>query len=243
MLTKLIVNYSPNFSSNTRNSKKVKFLVFHYTGMNSEKNAILRLTDDKSKVSAHYFIKRNGEIISMVPDLHTAWHAGKSRWKNYKSLNKNSIGIELVNKRHQFGYQNYTHSQIKSLINLCKKIKKKYKIKRSNFLGHSDISPQRKIDPGEKFPWEKLSKFKFGLWYKKKDLFDNFKEKKKYKSLFFKNLHKIGYRYFQLKKRVKGDKLVIKAFQRRYYPQKVTGTIDQKTLKISCFLADEYIKS
>ena len=234
---------SPNFSNKIRSNKDIKFVIIHYTGMQSEIESIKRLTDKKSKVSCHYLINRKGKIFSMVIDKRIAWHAGKSRWKNYKSLNKNSIGIELVNKGHHFGYQNYTHSQIQSLINLCKKIKKKYKIKRSNFLGHSDISPQRKIDPGEKFPWEKLSKFKFGLWYKKQDLLDNFKEKKKYKSLFFQNLHKIGYRYFQLKKRVNGDKLVIKAFQRRYYPQKVTGIIDQKTLKISCFLADEYIKS
>ena len=88
--------------------------------------------------------------------------------KNLKILNKNSIGIELVNKGHQFGYQNFSKKQIKSLILLCKNLKKKYSIKKENFLGHSDIAPLRKIDPGEKFPWKKLSNHNFGKWYKKK---------------------------------------------------------------------------
>ena len=90
----------------------------------------------------------------MVKDEKIAWHAGKSKWKNYKNLNKNSIGIELVNKGHKFGYQNFTKIQIRNLLRLCKFLKKKFKIKRENFLGHSDIAPLRKIDPGEKFPLE-----------------------------------------------------------------------------------------
>ena len=101
MPTKLTINYSPNFSTYTRNSKKIKFIVFHYTGMNSEKRAINKLTDDNSKVSTHYFIKRNGEIILMVPETYIAWHAGKSKWKNYNLLNNTSIGIEISNKGHQ----------------------------------------------------------------------------------------------------------------------------------------------
>ena len=90
----------------------------------------------------------------MVKDKNIAWHAGKSRWKKFVNLNKNSIGIELVNKGHQFGYQNFSKPQIKSLIKLCKNLKKKYLIKKENFLGHSDVAPLRKIDPGEKFPWK-----------------------------------------------------------------------------------------
>ena len=99
---------------------------------------------------------------------------GKSKWKKFLDLNRYSIGIELVNKGHKFGYQNYSKSQIKSLLKLCKNLKKKYSIKKENFLGHSDIAPLRKIDPGEKFPWKKLSKYNFGIWYRETKQLMNF---------------------------------------------------------------------
>ena len=101
----------------------------------------------------------------MVQDSYVAWHAGKSCWGKYKNLNKNSIGIELVNKGHQFGYTSFKKKQISSLIKLCKKLIKKYKIKKKNIVGHSDIAPLRKIDPGEKFPWKYLVKNKVGIWH------------------------------------------------------------------------------
>tara|TARA_B100001559_G_scaffold79899_1_gene66335 strand:- start:212 stop:925 length:714 start_codon:yes stop_codon:yes gene_type:complete len=229
---------SPNFSNKIRSKKDIKFVVIHYTGMQSEIESIKRLLDKNSKVSCHYLINRKGKIFKMVPDTKIAWHAGKSKWKEFKNLNEYSIGIELVNKGHLWGFQKYTSSQIKSLINLCKKLKKTYKIKNSNFLGHSDISPTRKIDPGEKFPWKKLSKFNLGQWYKDRILPVNTKDKKKRSSVFFKNLHKIGYRYFHLNRRDQRDKLVIRAFQQHYCPSNVSGLIDKKTLKISAFLAD-----
>ena len=138
--------------------------------MQSEIESIKRLKSKKSKVSCHYLINRKGKLTQIVKDLNIAWHAGKSKWKNFKNLNKNSIGIELVNKGHKFGYQKFTNFQIKSLIKLCKKLKKKYKIKKENFFGHSDIAPLRKIDPGEKFPWKKLSKYNLGNWYQKKNI-------------------------------------------------------------------------
>ena len=93
MALKTILNYSPNFSFKKRNSKQIKFIIFHYTGMKSESDALKRLTDIQSEVSCHYFIKNNGEIVKVVPDLYVAWHAGKSSWKNYKSLNQNSISL------------------------------------------------------------------------------------------------------------------------------------------------------
>ena len=225
---------SPNYSRNSRPKKTIKFIIIHYTGMQSEIESINRLINKNSKVSCHYLINRKGTIIQMVKENKIAWHAGLSKWKNIKNLNKNSIGIELVNKGHFFGYENYSNLQINSLIKLCTKLKKKYKIRRENFLGHSDIAPYRKIDPGEKFPWKKLSNYKLGKWYNlKKDKILSDDKKK----LFFKNLYKIGYRYFKIDKRVKSDKLIIKAFQRRYNPKKITGYIDLKTLEISQFLA------
>ena len=120
----------------------------------------------------------------MVEDRNIAWHAGKSKWKKFTNLNNNSIGIELVNKGHQFGYQKFTKEQIKNLIILCKHLKKRFKIKTENFLGHSDIAPLRKIDPGEKFPWKKLSKFKLGKWYPNKKMTINFNKIKDAKNFF-----------------------------------------------------------
>ena len=228
---------SPNFSNKNRPGNNIKFIIIHYTGMQSEIESINRLKSKKSKVSCHYLINRKGNIIKMVPDNKIAWHAGKSKWKNFNNLNKSSIGIELVNKGHKFGYQNFTKSQITSLLNLCKKLKRKYRIKKFNFLGHSDISPNRKIDPGEKFPWKKLSKFNFGMWYKIKKTKPKIIENKKLNTLFFKNLHKVGYRYFNVNRRAKKDMLVVKAFQQRFNPLNITGYVDKKTFEICKFLA------
>jgi N-acetylmuramoyl-L-alanine amidase len=231
------IDFSPNYINKIRKKKNIQFIVIHYTGMQSEIESLERLKSIKSKVSCHYLINRKGRITQMVKDSKIAWHAGKSKWKNLKNLNAKSIGIELVNKGHEFGYQNFTKVQIRSLINLCKLLKKKYRIKKENFLGHSDIAPLRKLDPGEKFPWKKLSKYQLGTWYKSSK--ENFfpRGKKEIEALFFKNLYKIGYRYFNLNKRNKRkDDLIIKSFQKRYLPTKISGNIDQKTLKISHFL-------
>ena len=171
----------------------------------------------------------------MIKDLNVAWHAGKSKWKKFVNLNNISLGIELVNKGHQFGYQNFSVKQINSLIKLSQKLKKRYLIKKENFLGHSDIAPLRKIDPGEKFPWKKLSKHNLGKWYKNKQNKVEFDQKKS-QFLFFKNLKKLGYGYFSLNKRNSKDKKIIRSFQQHYSPNNVTGKIDQKTFKISQFL-------
>ena len=122
---KLSLNYSPNFDLEKRRKSRVKYLIIHYTGMKSEKKAIKKLLNEKSKVSCHYFIKRNGQIIQMVPDLYVAWHAGISFWKKDKSLNSKSIGIELSNPGHKNNYQNFPKKQIQSLIYVSKYLKKK----------------------------------------------------------------------------------------------------------------------
>ena len=239
MALKTISNYSPNFNSKKRLSKQIKFIIFHYTGMKNESNALKRLTDIRSEVSCHYLIKNNGEIVEMLPDLYIAWHAGKSSWKNYKSLNKNSIGIEITNPGHKHGYKKFTKKQITSLLKLSKFLIKKYKISPKNILGHSDIAVLRKKDPGEKFPWEYLSKNKIGIWHtlNKQDLIKNRKLKisKIEVNIFFRNLFKIGY----LKKYPKDDsknkylKELAKTFQRRFRQELVDGKIDQECLIIS----------
>ena len=235
MFSKLTVNYSPNFSSITRNEKNIKFIIFHYTGMQSEKSAIIRLLDDTSKVSAHYFIKRNGKIILMVPNSYIAWHAGKSKWKNYNFLNKHSIGIEISNKGHENGYQTFSKKQIYSLTRLSKILIKKYKIKRCNILGHSDIAYNRKKDPGEKFPWKLLSKKKVGVWHNlnQKKLIklrnvciDNIEEKK-----LFTYLGKFGYFVNKISK-IQKKKLLL-AFQRRFRNALVSGKPDKECLLIA----------
>tara|TARA_B110000027_G_scaffold128506_1_gene148966 strand:+ start:394 stop:1137 length:744 start_codon:yes stop_codon:yes gene_type:complete len=246
MALKTILNYSPNFNSKKRIIKKIKFIIFHYTGMKTELKAINRLTNIKSEVSSHFLIKKNGEIIKLVPDLYIAWHAGKSSWKNYKSLNKNSIGIEITNPGHEFGYKKFSKKQISSLLKLSKFLIKKYKISLKNILGHSDIAPYRKKDPGEKFPWKYLSKNKIGLWHtlKKKELIKNrnFKISKIERKLFYNNLFKIGYPK-KIPKNINKDrylKSLSKAFQRRFRPELIGGKTDRECLLISINLLKKY---
>ena len=141
---------SPNFD--LKNKRKIKYIIIHYTGMKTQKAAIRRLQSKVAKVSCHYLISRTGIIYRMVEDKNVAWHAGKSKWGRDINLNSSSIGIEMVNK----GFESYPRAQVKSLISLLKKIKHKYKIKKNYILGHEDISPGRKKDPGPKFPWKKL---------------------------------------------------------------------------------------
>ena len=136
MAIKTSLNYSPNFDPKKRKANQIKFLIFHYTGMVSEKASIKRLTDIKSEVSSHYLIKQTGEIITLVPDLYIAWHAGISKWKKYHFLNKNSIGIEIVNPGHSFGYKKFSKQQILSLIKLSKFLIRKYKIDKKLSLIH-----------------------------------------------------------------------------------------------------------
>ena len=246
MALKMILNYSPNFNAKKRPSKQIKFIIFHYTGMKSESNALKRLTDIQSEVSCHYLIKNNGEIVKIVPDLYIAWHAGESSWKNYKSLNQNSIGIEITNPGHEYGYKNFTKKQITALLKLSKFLIKNYKISPKNILGHSDIAILRKKDPGEKFPWEYLSKNKIGVWHtlNKQDLLKNRKLKtnKTEENIFFRNLFKIGYpkKYSKDKNKNKYLRELAKTFQRRFRQELVDGKIDQECLIISKNLIKAY---
>ena len=215
---KMATSYSPNFNLPKRAKNRIKFIIIHYTGMKKESAAIKRLQDPKSKVSSHYLIKRNGEIINLVPDLFEAWHAGVSSWKHFKSLNKNSIGIEITNPGHQHGYKRFSKKQIFSLQKLINILVKRYKIKKKYILGHSDISPGRKKDPGEKFPWEMLAKNKLSFWhnldqkkiqkFREKNLITRIEE-----ASFLKNLYKIGYNDVKKFKTQKNIKYLTLAFQ------------------------------
>ena len=233
----VLLRNSPKFKTKIRSNKGIKIIVIHYTGMQSEVDALNRLTDFKSKVSCHYLINEKGQIISIIPDNYTAWHAGKSRWGKLSSLNKYSIGIELVNPGHNFGYKKFRKKQISSLILLIKKLIKKYNINKKNIVGHSDIAPLRKKDPGEKFPWKILAKSNIGIWHnlKQKKLMKNRKKKilKKEKLIFFKFLNKIGFQTrFNIKKS-KYQKKLIEAFQRRFRPRLISGIIDKECFFIA----------
>ena len=246
MALKTTLNYSPNFNPKKRSLKQIKFIIFHYTGMKKESVAIKKLTNIQSGVSSHYYIKKNGEIMTLVPERYIAWHAGRSNWNKYKNLNKNSIGIEITNPGHKFNYKKYSKKQISSLLRLSKFLIKKYNISQKNILGHSDIAPERKKDPGEKFPWKFFSQNKVGLWHtvKKQELIGSrtFKINKNDKKIFFNNLFKIGYSKKTTEKMNKENFLnsVTKAFQRRYRQELVDGRIDKECLIIVQNLVKKY---
>ena len=235
-MMKIIDFFSPNYDKKKRILNSVKFIVFHYTGMQSERESIKKLSDPSSKVSSHYLINRNGKIFRLVRESRIAWHAGKSCWRKCKNLNKNSIGIELVNKGHQFGYTSFKKKQISSLIKLCRTLIKKYKINKKNVVGHSDIAPLRKIDPGEKFPWKYLAKNKVGIWHNHEPNFLRRYRRlkvltKQDKKKFIKNLNKIGY-CFSVKNKAFFIK-TIKSFQRHFRKELINGILDQECLLIA----------
>ena len=225
-------NYSINFNTPKRSKKLIKFIVVHYTGMKSQSQAIKKLCDSRSKVSAHYFIKDDGKIINLVPDLYEAWHAGKSSWKNLKKLNRYSIGIEINNPGHDHGYRKFKDKQISALKKLLSNLTNKYKIKNCNILGHSDIAPDRKKDPGEKFPWKDLANKDLCIWHNLKEnklkIFRNQKINSREETIFYNNLYKFGY------PKINQNKLfLIKAFQRRFRQSLINGKIDKECFIIS----------
>ena len=179
---KLIETYkSPNFNERIEN-QQLRYLILHYTAMESCQDALERMCKKKNKVSAHFLISKKGEIFYLVNQNKIAWHAGKSYWKNIKNLNSRSIGIEIDNSGHHVNNEDYHHLQIKSLCELIKKLIKEYNINPKNILGHSDIAPFRKIDPGENFPWKKLSEINLSYFPKiKKKLWKTVKEPNIYK--------------------------------------------------------------
>lgn len=149
---------SKNYNKRINDVSDIKFIILHYTAVDFE-DSVKILTSEEAKVSAHYLIDYNGSIHNLVDDEYIAWHAGKSKWKNYEKLNDISIGIEIVNS----GKEKFTKEQYEAIINLCYKLMQKYNIQRSNIIAHSDIAPTRKIDPGIFFNWQKLSNHNLGI--------------------------------------------------------------------------------
>ena len=157
-------NYkSPNYSLR-KSLNIIDTIILHYTGMDSAKSALSHLCNEKSRVSTHYFINEKGKLWQLVEDDKVAWHAGVSKWLDRKNLNETSIGIELVNPGHEHGYKEFTFEQYEILEKLIKYLINKYDIKIDRILGHSDIAPSRKLDPGEKFNWQRLAKKNLSIW-------------------------------------------------------------------------------
>lgn len=139
-------------------------IILHYTGMRTGEEALARLTDPAAKVSAHYVVEEDGRIFALVPEARRAWHAGVSYWRGERDINAASVGVEIVNPGHEFGYRPFAEAQIEAVIDLVADIRSRWTIPDERILGHSDVAPARKTDPGELFPWRRLALAGHGLW-------------------------------------------------------------------------------
>ncbi len=155
-------NRSPNFDS--RDGVAVDMLVLHYTGMQSAAEAVERLCDADAKVSAHYVVDEDGTVLRLVDEAARAWHAGVASWRGETNINHRSIGVEIVNPGHEFGYRPFPEAQIAAVIELCNGVLSRHDISARNVVGHSDVAPTRKEDPGELFPWVRLAGEGIGLF-------------------------------------------------------------------------------
>ena len=157
------IEASPNFDERTGLARP-DMIVLHYTGMQFSQDAIMRLCDPAARVSSHYVVVENGAIVQLVPEVRRAWHAGISSWGGDTDINSRSIGIEICNPGHDFGYPDYPARQIAAVITLCRSIMTRNIVRPENVVAHSDVAPSRKQDPGEKFPWKRLAQSGIGLW-------------------------------------------------------------------------------
>ncbi len=203
---------SPNWDGR---ALPVSMVVLHYTEMEREA-ALQRLTDPEAKVSAHYFISEDGEVVQLVDESKRAWHAGASFWRGHRDVNSASIGIELDHPGHALGYREFAEAQIEALLPLLHDIVQRYDIPRANVVGHSDVAPARKTDPGELFPWDRLARCQLCLPRPEKlelgDPFDN-------DGAFYLALERFGYD-------ASAGRKTVEAFQRRWRPERIDGVID-----------------
>jgi N-acetylmuramoyl-L-alanine amidase len=227
---------SLNYDSRPKTAP-IDMLVIHYTDMETAEEALDLLCSPASKVSSHYLISENGHIYRLVEEENRAWHAGVSFWKGRTKLNDYSIGIELANPGHRCGYKDFPQKQIDALIQLSHGIMSRHHIPPYHVVAHSDIAPDRKKDPGEKFPWKILAQHNIGFWPSKKlevmvphtiEVF-----------LVQQMLSRIGYHVPMHGMYDPGTKLVIEAFQRHFCPHKVHGIIDPETYRQLVRVADE----
>lgn len=206
---------SPNHED--RRGESIDMLVLHYTGMESAAAALARLCDPAAKVSAHYLIDEDGTVCALVSEERRAWHAGLSRWRGQADVNSRSIGIELVNPGHEFGYRAFPDAQIDALIELAQRLLGRHPIPARNVVGHSDVAPARKQDPGELFPWPRLKAYGIGLW--------PFSGEERVEWLPQETLRRLaGYGYD-----VSDPVAAVAAFQRHFRPHLINGVNDAET--------------
>ncbi len=215
------VNAAPSPNFNDRD-QSVDMLVLHYTGMETGQAALERMSDPAAEVSAHYMVWEDGTISQLVGEDKRAWHAGIAHWQGDSNINSRSIGVEIVNGGHDWPQKDGTlppfpEAQIEAVIELCQGILGRWTIPHSRIVGHSDIAPTRKADPGEHFPWKRLAEAGIGLW--PKEAGDEGADPDDFELL----LSNIGYDMS-----VPGA--AVKAFQRRFRPERVTGDAGETTL-------------
>jgi N-acetylmuramoyl-L-alanine amidase len=219
MALRIVECRSPNHDARP-DGAAVDILVLHYTGMRTAEEALARLCDPEAKVSAHYTIARDGRVYRHVPEERRAWHAGVSWWAGERNVNARSIGIELVNPGHEFGYEPFPEAQIAALIDLAHGILARHPIPASRVLGHSDVAPARKLDPGELFPWPQLAEFGIGLWPE----FSPFGSADISAEEAFARLG-----YGLAPQMDVPFEAVVDAFQRHWRPSKIDGAMDDET--------------
>ncbi len=229
--TDVIIKEQPSPNCEPRRAA-IQHVILHYTGMKTAEMALNRLCDAAAKVSAHYLIDEDGTTYRLVPEDKRAWHAGVAYWRGMRDINSASIGIELVNPGHDYGYRAFPAAQMTALTALLGGIRVRHRIAAANVLGHSDVAPGRKQDPGELFPWPALAVDGFGLWPEETQVLAGVPDL----SAAFRRLSDIGYAV-PLTPAEGSDILnadtaatdVIAAFQRRYRPHQVDGTLDSET--------------
>ena len=217
----MIERPSPNYNDRPA-GKAIDLLVLHYTGMRDAESALRRLTDPEAKVSSHYLIDEAGLVYRLVHEQRRAWHAGVSFWAGERDINGVSIGIELVNPGHDFGYRPFPEAQMAALIDLSRGILDRHPIPASGVVGHSDVAPARKIDPGELFDWPRLAKAGIGRWPEPaKGPGDAASVRAA--------LAKIGYEVSAEGAKDSVTKESLMAFQRHFRPRRIDGIADDET--------------
>jgi N-acetylmuramoyl-L-alanine amidase len=220
---------SPNFDPR---KAPPDILVLHYTGMPTGEAALARLRDAEAKVSSHYLVEEDGRIFRLVPEERRAWHAGVSSWKGQRDVNGASIGIEIVNPGHEFGYRPFPDAQVAALIALIADIRTRWTIEDGNIVGHSDVAPERKDDPGELFPWKRLAQAGHGLWAEPPAAPGlPIAEGEEGAAVFAlqAGFTRLGYDCAPSGKFEAHTTAVVRAFQRHWRPDKVDGVADGET--------------
>ncbi len=223
---------SPNHDART--APRPDMIILHYTGMPAAAEALDRLCAAESKVSCHYFVGEGGEIAQLVPEHRRAWHAGLSSWEGVSDINARSIGIEIVNPGHDFGYPDFPRAQIEAVIGLCREIIARYRIRPQRVLAHSDVAPTRKKDPGEKFPWSRLAAEGVGLWVEPAPLAPGplltAGDCGEAVSALQINLTRYGYGLSVSGRYDAATQATVTAFQRHFRPARVDGRADSSLL-------------